>query len=70
MGGEGKVLDQTARLALGRVRRAEHPPLRRLQRARTAHLVRVRDRVRVRVRVRVRISLSPTATAAASAGRG
>ena len=53
MGGEGKVLDQTARLALGRVRRAEHPPLRRLQRARTAHLVRVRDRVRDRVRVRV-----------------
>eukprot|EP00965_Chrysotila_dentata_P010429 339622-Pleurochrysis_carterae.AAC.1 len=38
---EGEVLDESARLSLGRIRRAEHPPLRRLQRARTAHLARL-----------------------------
>mmetsp|Transcript_34960 Transcript_34960/g.87209 ORF Transcript_34960/g.87209 Transcript_34960/m.87209 type:complete len:662 (-) Transcript_34960:1408-3393(-) len=38
---ERQVLDQAARLPLGRVRRAEHAPLRRLQRARSGDFARL-----------------------------
>lgn len=34
---ERKILDETARLSLGRVRRTQHAPLRRLQRTRSGH---------------------------------